>query len=286
MAHLGRQLEPGGEARRRREERARLGQRAERAVEVAEQPARRSAAPALRAAAAAARPRWLTPMLRKNSTSSPVTSTGSASNASPSPRASHSAARGVGAVAQRGRESPARPVPRRGVRCKAPRPPCRRRLPCTSSSSSCGGSSETLGVNWQAQAAIGSSASGGRQGKWRASQSMDRSFHGEAQRRGGRHPAALEDVHRKRLPSARRRRPRGRGAGRRARIRRRLRAGETARPRRRFPRPRPPGAAGRRSSRGGTSRAARGSCRRAGPAPPPTAHRAGPGRAPRRAAPG
>src|SRR5262245_54793178 len=78
-------------------------------------------------------------------------------------------------------------------------PPNRRRLPCTSSTSSRGGSSETLGVNWHAQAAIGASPSGGRHGKWSATQSMERPVHGDDERRGGRRAPALEDADRKRV---------------------------------------------------------------------------------------
>jgi len=61
-------------------------------------------------------------------------------------------------------------------------------------------------------------------------------------------------------------------------------AGETARPRPGRPRRRPQGAAAPRSARWETRRAAHGSSPRAAPVRRPTAHRAGRGRAPRRAA--
>src|SRR5438105_9357040 len=74
-------------------------------------------------------------------------------------------------------------------------PPNSRKLPSTSSSKPCGGSSETLGVNWQAQAATCPSVPQGRQGRCRATQSMERVFQGHAQRRGGgRRAAALQNA--------------------------------------------------------------------------------------------
>ena len=79
-------------------------------------PARRSAAPGLSRGSCSSSPTVATPMLRKNSTSSRVTSTGSASSASPSPRESQSAARGVGAAASRaGKPSATSPAARRSL---------------------------------------------------------------------------------------------------------------------------------------------------------------------------
>src|SRR4030095_452429 len=66
----------------------------------------------------------------------------------------------------------------------------------------CGGSSETLGVNWHAQAAIVSSVPCGSGGKESASQSMARPFHRQGERRGRRSAAPLEDLYTKRIACA------------------------------------------------------------------------------------
>src|SRR4051812_6111777 len=109
---------------------------------------------------------------------------------------SQSAARGVAAVASAALK-PIASIPARIRFFNASRPPKRRRLPATSRSSACGGSSETLGVNWHAQAPIASSVAGGRSGKRSATQSMDRPFHRKDERYGGWSAAALEDAKRK-----------------------------------------------------------------------------------------
>src|SRR5437588_70082 len=87
------------------------------------------------------------------------------------------------------------PSPSRSRSKRRSSPPNSRKLPSTSSSKPCGGSSETLGVNWQAQAATCPSVPQGRQGRCRATQSMERVFQGHAQRRGGgRRAAALQNA--------------------------------------------------------------------------------------------
>src|SRR3954463_3480304 len=68
-------------------------------------------------------------------------------------------------------------------------------LPSISASSACGGSRETLGVNWQSHAAMGSSVSDGRALKCRATQSMDGPVDGHRERRRGGHAAAFHDTY-------------------------------------------------------------------------------------------
>src|SRR6266478_633963 len=134
------------------------------------------------------------PIFLKNpSESKPVTSKGNSSSLAPLPRARQSAARAAGATASCAVSSMASsPSRSRSRRCSSP--PNSRRLPSTSRSKPCGGSSETLGVNWQAQAATCSSVPGDRQGRWRATQSMERTFQGHAQRRGGWRATALQNA--------------------------------------------------------------------------------------------
>jgi hypothetical protein len=105
-----------------------------------------------------------------------IASTGSASSGPPRPRASHKAARGVGPEArQASKPRSARPALSRAMSCTAP--PNRRKLPSTSSSTACGGSSETLAVNCPAQIAIASSASVSSVGLREAMRSCGASAH-------------------------------------------------------------------------------------------------------------
>ena len=110
MRHLRRQLElarrSAAAARRTRAARAR--RRAPGRASSSTPAPQRCASPSRGSFSSA--PTVVIPMLLKNSLSKRVTSTGSASRASPSPRASHSAARAVWAVARRNRK-PSSPSP-------------------------------------------------------------------------------------------------------------------------------------------------------------------------------
>src|SRR6185436_14732424 len=138
------------------------------------------------------------PMLLKNPVSAPMTATGRSCSESFPPLACQRAARAVAATPSEASQ-PSSPSPALSRARKPPAPPKNRRLPSASASSACGGSSETLGVNWQAQAARFSSACGGRALKCRATQSMDRPLHLQQDRRRGGGAAALEDAYGKLL---------------------------------------------------------------------------------------
>src|SRR5262245_9373799 len=137
------------------------------------------------------------PMLRRNSAAAPgqATSTGTSSSARQSPRASQSAARAVGAVAHAA-SNPVAASPVRSAASRRSAPPKRRRLPDTSSSSARGGSSEALGVNWQAHAARRSRLPDGRGGKCSATQSMSGPVERHEQRSARRRAATLENAQR------------------------------------------------------------------------------------------
>src|SRR2546426_381078 len=134
------------------------------------------------------------PIFLKNPPQSkPMTSKGNSSSLAPPPRERQSAARAAGATANCVVSSMVS-SPSRSRSRRRSSPPNSRKLPSTSRSKPCGGSSETLGVNWQAQAATCSSVPGGGRGRWRATQSMERTFQGHAQRRGGWRATALQNA--------------------------------------------------------------------------------------------